>query len=275
MRERNRDDRRVPTSLRRGVLVNDASPSAFDPLHRVATMSVAYREAVRASSPDLPDWLVPASVLDASDLALIARALSLSPGETFVDLGCGACGPAISVVERTGTSFIGVDQSAVALRAADELAAGRGLSKRTLLVRADVSATGLPDACADGVMSIDTLMFVDPSSAVAEIARILRMGRSAIVRTVESLVEPFTPTIVQDYRPLFEANGLAVTRHEEVAGYRGRSVAFFRAILERMEAIRAEVGDDAAALIGEAAESIEKATAAPRVRTVYIEAVRQ
>lgn len=255
--------------------MNDSSASVFDPLHRVATMSAAYRAAVRECSPDLPDWLIPASVVDTRDLRRVVQSLRLARGETFVDLGCGAGGPAIWLAEQSGAAFIGVDLSAVALQAAEALVQTRALSNNARFVRADITATGLPDACADGVMSIDVLMFADPEASVAEIARLLRPDRAAIVRTVESLVEPFTPTIVQDYRPLFEANGLAVTCHEEVAAYQRRSLAFFRAILDRAEAMQSEIGEDAAALIDDAVASVERATSATRVRTVYIEATRR
>lgn len=254
---------------------HDVTASAFDPLHSVVTRSTAYREVIRACSPDLPDWLVPASVIDLRDLERVARALCLASDETFFDLGCGAGGPTIWISERSGASFVGVDKSPVAIRAAEALAKTRGLSEIGRFVVGDITATNLPDACADGIMSIDTLMFVEPTSAVAEIARLLRPGRSAVVRTVESLVEPFTSTIVQDYRPLFEASGLAVTHHDELAGHQKRSTDFFMAILARADLMFAEVGEAAAILIEEASESMKKATAAPRVRTVYIEATRR
>lgn len=255
--------------------MDDARDFEFDPLHRVATTSAAYRSAIRACAPDLPEWLVPASVLDLSDLERIVEALSLSPGAALVDLGCGAGGSAIWVAEQARAALVGVDRSSVALRAAEQLATARGLSTSTRFIAADVTATGLPDACADGVMSVDTLMFVDPYGGVAEIARLLRPGRAACVRTVESLVEPFIPTLVKSYRPLFESCGLAVTHHEAPGSYDERSLAFFRAILDRADAIRAEAGEAASVLIDEAAESLERAKMAPRVRTVFIRAVRR
>ena len=182
--------------------------------------------------------------------------------------------PAIWVVEQSGTSCIGVDQSLVAIRAATALARTRGLSSNARFVCSDIGATGLPGASVDGVMSIDSFMFVDPWKAVAEMARLLRPGRTTIIRVVESLIEPFTSTLVRSYGPIFQANGLTVTRYEEVLDYNERSTRFFRAIAERAEAMRIEVGADAAVLIDEARESVKKAAVAPRVRIVYIEATR-
>ena len=201
--------------------------------------------------------------------------MPLTPGDVFLDLGCGAGGPTIWIAESTGASGIGVDGSVVALESAQRLAHTRRVSDRMRFVHADLTATGLGDSSVDGVMSIDSLMFVDPFAASAEIARVLRVGKKAVVRVVESVVEPFTPTIVADYRPIFSNAGLTTVRHEEVHDYRSRSVAFFRAIAQRADSIRSEIGSLAEILISDATDSLEKASRPPRVRTVYIEMIRE
>jgi SAM-dependent methyltransferase len=248
--------------------------SPFDGLHTAIANSSAYREAIRAASPDLPDWLTPASVINLADLQHIAAWMGVGEGQTIIDLGCGAGAPGLWVAEETGTSLIGVDVSPVAIRMAGALAESRGNVGRTHFLLADLTATGLPDESAHGIMSIDTLMFVEPRVAVGEIGRLLKRGGIVAVRAVESLVEPFMPTLVCDYRPIFEEAGLTILRYEEVVDYRDRSLIFFQAIEERAEAMYAEIGSAAAILIDEARDSLEKAKKPPRVRTVYLVARR-
>jgi SAM-dependent methyltransferase len=88
---------------------------------------------------------------------------------------------------------VGVELAAT--RAADFLPEGRaGFQVGTF------DATGLPDACADGVISMDALPFAkDRDAAMRELARILRPGASAVFTTVERLpghprYEPQTPS---------------------------------------------------------------------------------
>jgi ubiquinone/menaquinone biosynthesis C-methylase UbiE len=248
--------------------------SPFDRLHTAIANSSAYREALRASCPSLPDWLTPASVLSEADLRTIAADLEVLDGQTIIDLGCGAGGPGLWVAEKTGASLVGVDGSAAAVAIAGALAESRGMSHRASFRVADFAATGLPDECADGVMCLDALMFVDPRLAALEIRRLTKRGARIVARSVESLVDPFTSTLVRDYRPIFEAAGFTILRYEEVADYRDRSLMYFRAIEERAEAMYAEIGSAADILINEARDSLEKAQKSPRVRTVFLVAQR-
>ncbi|HEY7980508.1 MAG TPA: class I SAM-dependent methyltransferase [Candidatus Eremiobacteraceae bacterium] len=248
--------------------------SPFDRLHTAIAGSTAYREAVRATSPDVPEWLVPASVINIGDLETFAAELDVGDGQTIVDLGCGGGGPGLWVAQRTGASLIGVDASSEAVTMATALAQCRDMEDRARFLCADFGATGLPDECADGVMSLDALMFVDPHAAAHEIRRLLKRGARLVVRAVESLVDPFTPTLVRDYRPIFEDAGFAMLRHVVVADYRARSLAYFKAIEERADAMRAEIGSAADILIEEARDSLEKGKKAPRAQTVCFTAQR-
>jgi ubiquinone/menaquinone biosynthesis C-methylase UbiE len=217
---------------------------------------------------------VPASVINVGDLETFAAEIRVVAGQTIVDLGCGGGGPGLWVAQQTGASLIGVDASSAAVATATALAQRRGMEGRTRFICADFGATGLPDDCADGIMSLDALMFVDPRGAALEMRRLMKRGARLVVRAVESLVDPFTPTLVRDYRPVFEDAGFAMLRHEEVADYRARSLSYFQAIAERAAAMRAEIGPAADILIEEALDSIEKGKKAPRARTVCFTAQR-
>jgi SAM-dependent methyltransferase len=242
----------------------------FDKIYTAIANSVVYREAVRASFPDLPAWLVPFSVLNTNDLERFVEELHVGPGDTFVDLGCGAGGPALWITGRTGASVVGVDFSAAALRTATKLSRERGMEERARFVQAEATATGLPDATFAGVMSIDAIMFVDPDAVVAEIARLLRKGGIAAIRVTESLIDPSLGTLVSDYRPYFQAAGLMVTAREKVATHPERSLRFFRAVLGRAAALKLEIGADADLLVEEASAAVGRANEVPRVRTRFI-----
>jgi ubiquinone/menaquinone biosynthesis C-methylase UbiE len=248
--------------------------SPFDRLHMAIAGSEAYRDAIRESSPDLPDWLTPASVINFGDLRTFEDEVKAVAGQTIVDLGCGGGGPGLWVAERAGASLIGVDASRAAVGVAAALAKSRGMTDRARFVLGDLGATGLPDECADGVVSLDALMFVEPRGAALEIRRLLKPGGRLVARVVESLVDPFTPTLVRDYRPIFEEVGFTIVRHEEAADYQARSLSFFRAIDQRADALYTELGSAADVLIDEARDSLEKSTRSSRVRTMFLTAQR-
>jgi ubiquinone/menaquinone biosynthesis C-methylase UbiE len=251
----------------------DSEFSPFDHLH-TTTSSNAYRQAIRASSPDVPEWLIPASVINIGDLRTFAAEVNVGAGQTFVDLGCGGGGPGLWVAEQTGASLIGVDASRRAVAIAGALAEIRGMTDRARFVVGNLSATALPDECADGIMSLDALMFVEPRGAAFEMRRLMKRGARVVVRAAESLVEPFALTVVRDYRPIFEEAGFTILRHEEVVDYRVRSLAYFQAIEKQANAMFAEIGPTADLLIDEARESVASAQKAPRVRTVFLVAQR-
>jgi len=244
--------------------------SPFDWLYDLISRSHAYRQAIRASCPDLPEWIIPASVINLEDLRIIATVIAVEKGQSFADFGCGGGGPSLWVAENTEANVTGIDSSSVGIRLAHDLAKHRGMSERSHFIVADLADTGLTDGSLDGLMSIDALMFAQPRAIIAEMARVLKPGGIAAIRTVESLVEPFQPTLVRDYTPLFEECGFAVGTHEEIVGYHERSIAFFQAVYERSDSMLDEVGAAAAPLIEDARESMKNSHLLPRVRTVFV-----
>lgn len=244
----------------------------FDRLYRATNASAVYREAIRASANGLPDWLVPFSVIDGAHLERFATELQVGEGATFVDLGCGSGGPGLWVAERTGAHLIGVDFSASAIGAAATLAERRSMSGRARFVAADATATGLPDACAAGVMSVDALMFIDPERVATEIRRLLKPRGRFVMTVAESLVEPFTPALVTDYRPVFERAGLRTVLRDDLAGHDEQQLALYRALDERAERLLAEMGEAAESLLEEARGGLERKPR--RVRHVFMVAER-
>lgn len=158
----------------------------FERIYGAIAESKVYRDAIRSSMADLPDWVIPFSITGADDLAMIAAELHVHGGDCFVDLACGLGGLGLWIAERTGASLVGVDVSNSAVKAASALAADRRLSEKARFKVADITDTGLSDGEFDGLMSIDAIQFVDPQRVVSEIARLLRPGASAVVRTLSS-----------------------------------------------------------------------------------------
>lgn len=92
-------------------------------------------------------------------------------GAVLVDLACGT-GNAALAAAAAGAQVTGVDLTPELLAIAADKAGGDGVH----WIAADASATGLPDAGFDAVVSNMGIIFVEPVSQVAEIARLLRPG---------------------------------------------------------------------------------------------------
>ena len=243
--------------------------AGFDTLYRAINTSEVYREALHARKSGLPNWVRPLSIIDRALLIRMATQLRIGEGDLFVDLACGGGGPGIWIAERTGASLVGIDFAPSAIEAARSLAERRSMSARVRFDVADATATGLPSASVDAIMSIDALMFIDAQKAATEIARILKPDGVLIVTAAEALIEPFTPTIVRDYRPIFERLGFRTILHEELTGRHERQLALYRALCERAERLRNEIGETAEILLEEARNGLTRARQGPvRVRDV-------
>jgi ubiquinone/menaquinone biosynthesis C-methylase UbiE len=134
----------------------------------------------------LPPELLSTSLLTWDGLADVTDALSLEPGQLLLDLACGRGGYGLELAARTGARLIGVDFAAEAIRQAVELAAHRGIDAAFRV--GDLTATGLPDGCADAAVVVDAIQFPpDPAAAYAELARVLRPGGRVVLTCWEAL----------------------------------------------------------------------------------------
>lgn len=106
-----------------------------------------------------------------SQLVEIVDRLRPLDGAALVDLACGTGNAALAAV-AAGAQVTGVDLTAELLAIAAKKPGGDAVH----WVTADASATGLPDAGFDAVLSNMGIIFVEPVSQVAEIARLLRPG---------------------------------------------------------------------------------------------------
>lgn len=120
--------------------------------------------------------------------------LDLCPGKTFLDIGCGAGGPALRIAATTGCSIVGVDVHEQAVATARSLAVQRGLAKRAEFRASDATEV-LPfsDASFDAITCIDAIShFPDRPRVVAEWVRLLKLGGRLLFTDPITLTGPLT-----------------------------------------------------------------------------------
>ena len=162
----------------------------------VSDFDVMYAESI-ASPHDrliaellgLPGEVRANSSLTGQGLDDVIDHLQVGPAALVIDLGCGRGQLGLEVRRRTGCRILGLDLSPVAISSAREQAEARGETESDVrFVVGDMSATGLPDRCADAIMSIDAIYFGRPLSAtVDECARVLRPGGRLVATGWEPL----------------------------------------------------------------------------------------
>jgi ubiquinone/menaquinone biosynthesis C-methylase UbiE len=199
-----------------------------------------WREAFGAEYPEGVD---PYSFVTRSELERFVRDLKVGEGRTLVDVGCGRGGAGLFVAVATGAHLIGIDIAETALVAARSRATA--MNNDAEFRRGEFEATGLPDASADAVMSIDALLFTpDKSAALMELRRILRPGGRLVFTSWDYHTQPEDrPPQVADHRPLLEAAGFGVDAYEVADRWREYIDATSRGILASIDELAAESGE--------------------------------
>jgi SAM-dependent methyltransferase len=114
----------------------------------------------------------------AAEQAEITNHLRLGPDSRALDIACGAGGPSMALVERTGCQLTGVDIEPAGVAHANTEARARGLADRSTFVVLDCSGR-LPfeNGAFDAVLCIDAVLhLLDRFGTLAEWARVLRRG---------------------------------------------------------------------------------------------------
>lgn len=249
----------------------------FNRSHAARLQSVTLERLWRtAYGEDYPAEAQPNGHTSRTTLQRLAGALHVGPGHTVVDLGCGHGGPGLWVAQQVGANLIGIDLSAVGVALARDRAAALGFGKRARFQEGDLTATGLPEASCDAVMSLDVLLFVpDKAAAAREVARILRPGGRFGFTTWEQpgYSERLGAPQLADYRPLLAAAGFDVEIYEEPPNWQRQQ----RALLEGIIASESKLAEEMEAPVAASRVAMARGALAemPVRRYVFVVARRR
>lgn len=210
---------------------------------------------------DLPAEIEPFSFVPLAGLNTISEALTVQPRQHLVDLGCGRGGPGLFLAATNDARLTGVDSSALALDHARDRTHRFLPRGRAGFRLGDLTASGLPDRCADGLVCIDAFHLSHPHRIAREIARLLIPGaRAAITCWESSIVTRYPASIAEPCT----AAGLDVLASTEQPGWLDRQLRVYAAARHA-----ARITDDPAvsALAHEGRLFAERA---PRLRRVLV-----
>jgi SAM-dependent methyltransferase len=100
--------------------------------------------------------------------------------KVVIDFACGNGNTALHAAKSGAKLVIGIDISNASVENARRTAAASGETERTVFLRGDCEATGLPDACADVILCAGVLHHLDLNFAYPEMARLLAPGGKII-----------------------------------------------------------------------------------------------
>jgi ubiquinone/menaquinone biosynthesis C-methylase UbiE len=257
--------------------VLDGYDAVYDALPRSRVFTEMW--GASAYGADFPDDFAHIGFLTVDEGRRLLQLLRLGADDVLVDVACGAGGPGLWAAQQTGATLIGVDPSAAGLAAARRRAERVGLASRATYQKGTFEQTGLPDAAADGVVSIEAFQYApDKRAALTELHRILRPGgRIGIVcfEVNPSRVDGLPVLGVDprpDYAPVLEAAGFAVEAYEETPGWALRVYGTFEALVDAADALVADLGERAAA--GVLAEAMLTVQTRPYPRRILLVAQR-
>ena len=217
--------------------------------------NIMQRMAREAYGDDYPEGVDPFGMSTLWTLRTFVTELKLPEGGVLVDIACGRAGVSLWVARETGANLIGVDWSPVGVAAAAERAndwVPQGMARFQV---GDLTATGLPDECADAVLCADAIFFAsDRVAAVREAARILRPG-GRYAFTADEANDGRT-LAVPDWRPIIEAGGLDVVTRVEIPHWREQLARLYEIWLDNLDEVRETLGDDSANELKDEAESV-------------------
>ena len=195
---------------------------------------------------EYPSELEPYSYITRTELAAFVTHLRLGRGQTLIDVGCGRGGPGLWVAATSGAVLLGVDISPTAVDDAAQRAIALGLGDRARFTVGTFDAIPAESGEADGLMSVDALLFApDKAAALEELARVLRPGGRLVATTWDYSSQPAgRPPQLADHRPLLAEHGFSVLLYEETTEWEANQRRLDALLLESVEELATESGDD-------------------------------
>jgi ubiquinone/menaquinone biosynthesis C-methylase UbiE len=247
--------------------------AAFEQTYAGSPSAVAERVWRQVLGDEYPEGVDPYSYISVSELERIAAEIDAGQDETVADLGCGRGGPGLWVAAATGARLIGIDISTNALDVARIRAEAMGLREQAEFREGSFENTGLPTGSVDGLISVDALLFaVDKAAAIRELRRVVRDGGRLVFTSWDYHRQPAgRPPQVDHHGPLLTAAGFDVLAYEETADWRRRITETTAGLIENVEELAAESGDD----VAETRAQLEEMEAAADAMTRRILVVAQ
>ena len=236
---------RAASSLLRVAIVRPMTDwrKAFEDTYATAASPTQERIWREVFGDEYPEGVDPYSFVTRSELDRFAREVSVGPGQTLLDIGCGRGGAGLWVAVATGADLVGIDIAEAALVAARERAERMG--RTATYQRGEFEATGLDDASVDAVMSIDALLFTpSKQAAFVEFRRILRPGGRLVLTSWDYHSQPVgRPPQVPDHRPPAEAAGFDILAYDTTDRWREFNERAGQGLLDAADELAAESGE--------------------------------
>ena len=214
-----------------GEETKDASASFYGPQYaRIdSELAAEIRREVFGEDIGQESWR------SADEQAEITDLLGLTAESCVLDVACGAGGPSLALVERTGCQLTGLDIQPEGIAHANALAAKRGIADRATFAVVDCGGR-LPfqDNTFDAVLCIDAISHLpDRFEVLSEWSRLLRKGGRLVFTDPAVITGPVAKSEIDDrlalgYDAFFvppglneeavKAAGLAMLRRQDRAG---------------------------------------------------------
>ena len=161
---------------------------------------------------------------------MVAEKLMTNPGQRILDVGCGTGKPAMQIAAAHNISVTGITNSSRQV----ELARGvlNSGPQQVEFQLADAMELPFPDAFFDGAYAVESLIHMEQSTALEQIARVLRPGSRLVIADVfhddgstegsdvlERLMQVFQVTkfpTAGDYRDLLHQAGFEVVEFKDI-----------------------------------------------------------
>jgi ubiquinone/menaquinone biosynthesis C-methylase UbiE len=257
--------------------VQEGYSAVYNALPQGKTFNRIWRAT--AYEADFPIEFAHIGFLTLSEAQRLVDNLDLEPRDVLVDLACGEGGPGLWAAQTSGATLIGIDPTESGLLTAQRRAQAVGMSDQATFQRGTFEATTLGDVSVDAIMTIEAFQYApDKRAALMEFARILRPGGRVGIVCFE--VDPTkvggVPILgvdpVADYSQLLTAAGFIVHTYEETPGWSERVFRTFGSLVEKSDALNAEMGEQAATSV--LAEAMLTIAVQPYPRRVLIVAER-